>query len=260
MASIKDFSEKHDMGKIMSVVSNQTNIVNTDIARRHKLLSSPEEIFKRTIDGLNGFCSSLEENLPKRDDMNHADDYMNHVNGIFSSYSSIRKKLDGSIVFLIGDLLLECRSKFFPETDRKTRGQWSSFLKSNLCVGFEKSTAYVFMSVAEKLNSYRNQSLSISSLKNLLKLKNSGFDLGGLDPHQISNEYISNLLVNSNKYKEDSLKIEIRNYILQSKKILKNLDTIEFQKSDSDTIDNIKSKLKFFIQELKIIGTLSAQK
>ena len=154
-------------------------------------LYSPEGALKSSISSLDGFCTFWQEQVTNRDNLSKPEDYFHKVNTIFTSYSTLRSSMDSTIAYLIGDMLVDCRERFFPNEDRKTKGLWASFLKKNLCKTFERSTAYDFIAIAEKLKEFRGQKLKINTLKALVRAKNAGLDLKTID---IDNSTTSELL------------------------------------------------------------------
>lgn len=190
MASLAELQKKAQKKGIVPQIQSQKETGADQVVESYVLTYTPEGALKKSIDSLDSFCSYWEEQAKDRDKLKSAVEYIDQVNTIYSSYRTMRKNLDGTIAYLIGEWLLECRSKFFPQNDRKSRGQWFSFLKSHLCQGFEKTTAYEFMSIAEKLKNYRQSKLPLHTLKALLRACNSGVDITTIDINNISSKAI----------------------------------------------------------------------
>ena len=113
------------------------------------------------------------------------------------------------------------------------------FLKDNLCNGFEKSTAYEFMAIAEKLKQYRLSKLPIHTLKALLRAHNSGVDIKSIDVALISAKDILALRENT----KDSFKIFKSNMV----KLRNEIDSMtekfmRLEKTDTDKNEVIKLK------------------
>ncbi len=102
------------------------------------------------------------------------DDYIENVNKIFSSYQGIRFKIDSAVAFLIGDILNECKIRFFDE-DKKTGKKWVDFLKKK--ISFSVRQAYDFMSISSKLSFIRGKNLTMEQFRALLSLHTSGFEI-----------------------------------------------------------------------------------
>lgn len=154
-------------------------------------LYSPEGALKNSVNSLDGFCTYWQEQVANRENLSQPEEYFNQVNTIFTSYSTLRRSMDSTIAYLIGDMLVDCRERFFPSEDRKTKGLWATFLKKHLCKTFERSTAYDFIAIAEKLKEFKGQKLKINTLKALVRAKNAGLDLKTID---IDNSTTSELL------------------------------------------------------------------
>ncbi len=229
MGSLQDL-EKTAQKKGISAVHSQRRESGADnVVGNYIVAHSPEGTLKRSIESLDGFCSFWEEQSITRHELKNPEAYLNQVNTIYSSYRNIRKNLDGTIAYLIGDWLLECRSRFFPDTDRKTRGQWFSFLRSNLCDGFEKTTAYEFMSIAEKLKEYRREKLPLHMLKALLRAKNGGVEIQNLDVNHVSSKDVLSLLSSSKEKSSSELtQGEVKKLVLTLEAFLMVSDEIDY--------------------------------
>jgi len=102
------------------------------------------------------------------------EDYIENVNKIFSSYQGIRFKIDSAVAFLIGDILNECKIRFFDE-DKKLGRKWLDFLKEK--ISFSQRQAYDFMSISSKLSFIRGKNLTMEQFRALLSLHTSGFEI-----------------------------------------------------------------------------------
>ncbi len=248
MASLLDLEKNAKQKGFSPTQRNIKEVGASEVIQSYLVGYSSEGALKKSVDSLDGFCSYWEEQAKIRDNLSNAVDYLNQVNIIFNSYKTIRKNLDGTIAYLIGDWLFSCRTRFFPNDDRKTRGLWSTFLKDNLCNGFEKSTAYEFMAIAEKLKQYRLSKLPIHTLKALLRAHNSGVDIKSIDVALISAKDILALRENT----KDSFKIFKSNMA----KLRNEIDSMtekfmRLEKTDTDKNEVI--KLKNSIEKLQRI-------
>lgn len=153
------------------------------------VIKTPESALLEAKQNLNGFIHywSGEEWVGKRK-FDTPEQYMENVNKLFSSYSTLRRELDSSVAFIIGEWLLECKSKFFPDSEcnRKEATRWSEFLVSNLCNGFKRTMAYNCMRVSRELKDIRGKSLSWRQMLAILKIKNKGIDLSKVDVEGLS--------------------------------------------------------------------------
>ena len=202
---------------------------------------SAEGALKNSVEGLDGFCSYWEEQSQLKYNLATPNEYIEKVNTIFSSYRTMRRNLDGTIAYLIGDWLLDCRQRFFPEDDRKTRGKWSDFLMTNLCKDFEKSTAYEFMAIAGKLKNYRQSKLPINSLKALLRAKNSGVDVDSLDINTVATFSTKEILAMREKKEKTSTSMICYKFKQNVDRFLQ--DSKTFKISDLDPYEIEKMKL-----------------
>ena len=239
MASLLDLEKNAKQKGFSPTQRNIKEVGASEVIQSYLVGYSSEGALKKSVDSLDGFCSYWEEQAKIRDNLSNAVDYLNQVNIIFNSYKTIRKNLDGTIAYLIGDWLFSCRNRFFPDDDRKTRGLWSTFLRNNLCNGFEKSTAYEFMAIAEKLKQYRASKLPIHTLKALLRAHNSGVDIKSIDVALISAKDILALRENT----KDSFKIFKSNMV----KLRNEIDSMtekfmRLEKTDTDKNEVIKLK------------------
>lgn len=245
MASLLDLEKNAKQKGFAPTQRNIKEVGASDVIQSYLVGYSSEGALKRSVDSLEGFCSYWEEQAKIRDNLTNAVDYLNQVNTIFNSYKTIRKNLDGTIAYLIGDWLCSCRNRFFPSDDRKTRGLWSAFLKDNLCNGFEKSTAYEFMAIAEKLENYRFSKLPIHTLKALLRAHNSGVDIKLLDVGQISAKAILALRENTKDsfkiFKSNMIKLRNESDALAEK--FQSLQNIDIDKNEVVKLKNSVEKL-----------------
>ena len=101
-------------------------------------------------------------------------DYIENANKIFSSYQGIRFKIDSAVAFLIGDILNECKARFFDENN-KIGEKWLDFLKEK--ISFSVRQAYDFMSISSKLSFIRGKNLTMEQFRALLSLHTSGFEI-----------------------------------------------------------------------------------
>lgn len=239
MASLVELEKNaHKRGHV-AASSHKKDVGASVVIDNYIVSHSPEGTLKRSIESLDGFCAFWEEKSSARGELKTPDEYINQVNTIYSSYRTIRKNLDGTIAYLIGDWLIECRSRFFPDNDRKSRGQWFSFLTTHLCSGFEKTTAYEFMSIAEKLKSYRENKLPLHLLKALLRAKNSGVKVELLDVNNISSKEILTLIHSSKPNVENSLKIEVQKLISNIEDFLVASNELDFSRLESSDIEKL---------------------
>ena len=109
------------------------------------------------------------------------EDYVKNVNEIFSSYQGIRFRIDSTVAFLIGDILNECKTRFFND-EKKIGKKWLDFLKEN--ISFSQRQAYDFMSISSKLSYARGKKLTMEQFRALLTLHSAGFDIHRL-PHDL---------------------------------------------------------------------------
>lgn len=238
MASLLEMQKKAAEKGIQASVRSKRDVDASSVIGNYVQGYSAEGALKNSVEGLEGFCSYWEEQSRLKLELTSPDQYIEKINTIFSSYRTLRRNIDGTIAYLIGDWLLDCRLRFFPETDRKTRGKWSEYLMANLCKGFEKTTAYEFMAIAEKLKNYRQTKLSLASLKALLRVKNSGVDIDSLDVNTVINFSTKEILaLNDRKARLSAnqvytkLRHSLEKFIEESKEIdLNDLDSYESEK------------------------------
>ena len=244
MASLLELEKNAKQKGFSSTQRNIKDVGASDVLQNYLVHYSAEGALKKSVESLDGFCAYWEEQAQTRENLKNADDYIEQVNVIFNSYKTIRKNLDGSVAYLIGDWLLHCRLRFFPEDDRKTRGLWAAFLKEKLCTGFEKTTAYEFMGIADKLKKYRQNKLPLHTLKALLRAKNSGVNIEELDLQNISSKEIMALREKSQDFSKilKSNIVKARNHFDSMTKDLKKFETCDIDKNDI-------SKLKTSIEE-----------
>jgi hypothetical protein len=143
---------------------------------------TPESSLTRAKDGVEYFTKYWSMEMKKRDHLLDANAYIEKVNFIFQSYITVRKNFDVSVAYLIGDWLNECRKEFFPADDRKSASEWNRFLEENLCKDFKKTSANLYMRIAEKLSAFREKKLPIQKLEALAKLVDAGTDISPLIP------------------------------------------------------------------------------
>lgn len=141
---------------------------------------TPAKALHNASTSLDGFVGFWSGERAKALGLHTPEEYLSCVNECFEAYGRLRRKLDGSVAFLLGDFLLECRSRFFPEAehDRKEAGQWSLFLQQHLCKGFSKSFAYACMQIARELDSLRGRSLLFTQLRAALQVQAKGGEVG----------------------------------------------------------------------------------
>jgi len=248
MASLQDFQKKALEKGITSATRHTRDVDADSVVGNYVKGYSAEGALKNSVEGLEGFCSYWEEQSLSKLNLSSANEYIDKINTIFSSYRTLRRNLDGTIAYLIGDWLIDCRKRFFPDEDRKTRGNWSLFLKKNLCKDFEKSTAYEFMAIAEKLKMYRQNKLPIYTLKALLRAKNSGVDVESLNVDVISTKEIlamrdknKNITANNICYR---FKQNIDNFI-------EDINNFELTDFDSSEVSKIRSSLQTLLKILE---------
>ena len=247
MASLQDLQKKALEKGITSAARHVRDVDADSVVGNYVKGYSAEGALKNSVEGLEGFCSYWEEQSLLKSNLSTANEYIDKINTIFSSYRTLRRNLDGNVAYLIGNWLLDCRQRFFPGEDRKTRGVWSVFLKDNLCQGFEKTTAYEFMAIAEKLKTYRQNKLPLHTLKALLRAKNSGVDVDLLDVESVSSKEI---LAMREKSKNISANFICHKFNQTVENFLEDLSS--FQLSDLDMSDVTKIKLNL----QKILKTL----
>ena len=240
MASLLDLEKNAKHKGISPSKQNIKDVGANEVIGTYLIGYSAEGALKKSVDSLDGFCSYWEEQAQTRENLKSADDYIQQVNIIFNSYRTIRKNLDGSVAYLIGDWLLNCRIRFFPEDDRKTKGLWSAFLKEKLCNGFEKTTAYEFMGIADKLKKYRQNKLPLHTLKALLRAKNSGVNIEALDLQHISSKEIMAFREKSQDFSKilKANMIKSRNNFDFMTKELKKFETCDVDKNELSKLKN----------------------
>lgn len=231
MPSLQEL-EKKVRDKGLSASSRNVREVDADsLVEKYVKGYSSEGALKNSIEGLEGFCSYWEEQSLTKSNLANAEQYIEKINTIFSSYRTLRRNLDGTIAYLIGDWLLDCRKRFFPGDDRQTRGHWSDFLKKNLCNGFEKSTAYEFMAITEKLKEYRQNRLPLHTLKALLRAKNNGVDITTLDVEVVSSKEILSMRIRKSEATINSIFQKLNRSLGIFIEELENFDFSEVQPS-----------------------------
>lgn len=124
-----------------------------------------------------------DQNKEREKNCSTPEDYISNANKIFKTYQGIRFKLDSSIAFLIGDMLNECKARFFSE-EKKEGKRWVDFLKEE--ISFSVRQAYDFMSISNRLQDLKDKVLSMEQLRALLILHSSGFDLHKI-PQNVEN-------------------------------------------------------------------------
>jgi hypothetical protein len=222
MASLLELEKRAKQKGINATERNFKDTGANNVVENYIVGYSAEGALKNSIESLDGFCSYWDEQSYLRQNLSSPVEYITQVNTIFSSYRTIRKNLDGNISYLIGDWLLDCRHRFFLGDDRKIKGEWSKFLKENLCKDFEKTSAYEFMAIAEKLKQYRIKKLPLHTLKALLRARNSGIDIETLDLEKLSTKEIL-ALRDKTKIESKTINVNIVKLKLQVSSITRQL-------------------------------------
>lgn len=138
---------------------------------------TPESAFSHAKDGVDYFSKYWSQEMKRCDEIQTATGYVEKVNCIYENYVAVRRNLDGSVAYVIGDWLNACRKKFFPGEDRKTASDWRRFLDQNLCTSFSRASAYLYMRIAEKLEPLRNSKVPLQKLEALARLVDTGTDI-----------------------------------------------------------------------------------
>ena len=213
--------------------------------------SAPSRALSLVASSVEGFANYWEEQLEGRDVLDSPSAYIGQINELVGSYLKVRRRFDTSVAFLVGEWLLSCRERFFPKEDRKSRGEWSRFLEENLCDGFEKSTAYLYMSFASNLSELKNYSLPIKKMEALLKLKKAGKSIDGMlaNANELSvDEILSALNV-------EPLKVDSTPYFVKLVAILQSLQ------NRSDAFADLKENQRLILQvQLKTVLSLLEKK
>lgn len=143
---------------------------------------TPESSLNKASDGVEYFAKFWAQEIRKRENLTSPDAYLERVNFIFTSYVTVRRTFDASVAYVIGDWLNACRKEFFPGEDRKSASNWNRFLEERLCEGFKKTSANLYMRIADKLDVLREKSLPIQKLEAFAKLVDAGTDIVPLIP------------------------------------------------------------------------------
>lgn len=108
------------------------------------------------------------------------DDYAILVNKMHDTWTQMRNRGDANSVFAIGEALIQCRNRFFDESNEVAPGaeklKFDQFLASKLSI--EKSKAYRMMQISRLLpETYHERGFSLRQLVALAQIVGNGFQL-----------------------------------------------------------------------------------